>query len=56
MKDVLNELKSEMDSLVFSLVENPAPDYPSYLERVGRYRGLKEAIQIVTHAEKEDED
>lgn len=50
----LNELKSAMDDIILSLVENPAPDYASYRERVGRYNGLKEAVQIVVQAEDED--
>ena len=50
----LNELKSAMDDIILSLVENPAPDYVSYRERVGQYNGLKEAVQIVVQAEDED--
>jgi len=52
---VLRELKSKMDEIAFSLVENPASDYASYLKRVGQYNGFKEAIQIVVQADKEDE-
>lgn len=55
MKRILDELRSEMDRIVFSLVENPAKDFTSYLERVGKYNGLAEAVQIVTHAEEEDD-
>ena len=51
----LNELKSVMDDIILSLVENPAPDYASYRERVGQYNGLKQAVQIVVRAEDEDE-
>jgi len=52
----LNDLKSAMDAIILSFVENPAPDYASYLERVGRYNGLAEAVQIVVQADREDED
>lgn len=52
---ILRELKSKMDEIAFSLVENPAPDYASYLKRVGQYNGLKIAIEIVVQADKEDE-
>lgn len=55
MRKVLDELRSEMDRIVFSLVESPAKDYASYLERVGRYNGLAEAVNIVTQAEEEDD-
>ena len=51
----LNEIKSRMDEIILSMVENPAPDYTSYLKRVGQYNGLKEAVQIVVRAEDEDE-
>ena len=53
---LLDELRSSMDAIILSLVENPAPDYASYLERVGRYNGLSEAVQIVVQADREDED
>lgn len=51
----LKDLKSKMDEIAFSLVENPAPDYASYLKRVGQYHGLKEAVSIVVRAEDEDD-
>lgn len=51
----LNDLKSEMDNILFSLVESPAKDFSSYLERVGQYHGLNKAIQIITQTEEEDE-
>lgn len=51
----LNRLNEEMENIIFSMVESPAPDYPSYRERIGKYNGLKEAVQIVTQAEKEDD-
>lgn len=53
--NTLTELRSLMDEIVFSFVENPVPDYASYLERVGRYNGLKEAVQVVVQAQKEDD-
>lgn len=52
---LLNKLKSEMDNIAFSLVENPAQDFTSYRERVAEYNGLKKAIEIITQAEEEDE-
>ena len=52
---VINDLKSRMDEIILSMVENPAPDYASYLKRVGQYNGLKEAVSIVVRAEEEDE-
>jgi len=52
---VLRELRSAMNDIMVSLVENPALDYASYLKRVGTYDGLKQSIQIIVQAEKEDE-
>jgi hypothetical protein len=43
------------DDVALSLVENPAQDYASYLERVGQYRGLKEALDIILNADNEDD-
>jgi hypothetical protein len=51
----VNDLRVKMQEVLESLVTNPAKDYPSYLERIGMYNGLEEAIQIVVRAENEDD-
>lgn len=51
----LNDLKSRMDEVILSFIENPAKDYASYLERVGLYNGLQQAMLIVVQAEDEDD-
>lgn len=52
----LQALSLRVDELKESVLEQPAPDYASYLERVGRYRGLKEAIQILIDLEKDKDE
>lgn len=49
------ELIERANAVALSLAENPAPDYASYRERVGQFRGLKEALDIVVNAENEDD-
>ena len=51
----LNDLRIAMQEILESFVTNPAQDYPSYLERVGRYNGLEQAVQIVVQADNEDD-
>lgn len=51
---VLNDIKSRMDEVILSFIENPAKDYASYLERVGLYNGLQQAMLIVVQADKDD--
>jgi len=48
-------LVEQMNAVATSLAENPAPDYASYRERVGQYRGLKEALDITVNADNEDD-
>ena len=52
----LNALFARMSELEKSVIENPATDYASYRERVGHYNGLKEAIQILTDLDREEDD
>lgn len=52
----LNALFTRMSEIKDSVLEQPAPDYTSYLERVGRYRGLQEAVQILTDLERDEDD
>jgi len=46
--DLLNEMKE-------SAYEIPASDFASYKERLGRYNGIKESIQVLLNLEQEDE-
>jgi len=46
--DLLNEMKE-------SAYEIPAADFASYKERLGRYNGIKESIQVLLNLEQEDE-
>ena len=55
MKNIINKLVVRMNDITLSLVENPANDFASYRERVGQYNGLKEALEIITSADDEDE-
>ena len=52
----VHALLTRIGELQESALEQPAPDYASYLERVGRYRGLKEAIQILSELDKDEDD
>ena len=54
MNDIIKQIIIRMDDAAKSLVENPAPDYPSYRERLGVYAGLKEALEIISNAENDD--
>ena len=47
--DLLNEMKE-------SAYEHPAPDFETYLERVGRYNGIKDSIQTLIDLERDEED
>lgn len=51
----VKELLVRMNDIALSLVENPAPDFTSYRERIGQYNGLKEAVNILTAIENEDD-
>jgi len=53
-KYILNGLLAQIEELKSSLVEHPAPDFASYMARVGHYNGLKAAIQFVTDSQEED--
>ena len=46
--DLLQEMKE-------SAYEHPALDFSSYRERVGRYNGLKDAIQALLDLERDDD-
>lgn len=52
----LNALFARMSELEKSVIEHPASDFVSYRERVAHYNGLKEAIQILTDLEREEDD
>ena len=46
--DLLNEMKE-------SAYEIPANDFESYKERLGRYNGIKESIQVLLELERDEE-
>lgn len=52
--EIFNDLRSEMERILISFVENPAKDFPSYLERVGLWKGLNQAVQIVTQTQEDE--
>ncbi len=56
MSNQIKALFDRLDELKESALENPAPDYPSYRERVGHYNGLKEAIQILLDLDSDKDD
>ena len=56
MNDELTLLLERLSELEKGVLESPAPDYASYREMVGRYNGMKEAIQILVSYRKEDTD
>lgn len=45
-------LLNEMERTAY---EYPAPDYAAYRERVGRYQGIQDCIQVLNNLE-DDED
>jgi hypothetical protein len=49
-------LKAEMETLKHSLVEQPVNTLEAYLEIVGRYAGIKLAVEALRRAEKDDDD
>ena len=55
MNEIIKQLVIRMNDVAVSLAENPAPDYASYRERVGQYSGLKEAFDIITRVDENDE-
>lgn len=55
MNDIAKQILVRMDDVARTLVENPAPDYPSYRERLGVYAGLKDALEIISKAEDDDD-
>lgn len=44
MRGVLHERLAEMNE---SALRTAKPDYAAYMEQVGRYHGLKEAIELL---------
>lgn len=54
MNDIIKQLIIRMDDVVRSFVDNPVPDYPSYRERLGVYAGLKDALEILSNVEDDD--
>lgn len=54
MDSLLRSLNKAILEEQQALSENHAPDYPSYMERVGRIRGKQEAAQALAAALRED--
>lgn len=52
---IISALLARLNELKESALEHPAPDFPSYRERVGQYNGMKEALQIVLSVFEQDE-
>ena len=52
----LKALFDRLNELEKSVLEHPANDFASYRERVGHYTGLKEAIQILTELESDQDE
>ena len=52
----LAALKNHANDLKDSLLDQPATDYVSYRERVGLYRGILEAIEILLSLDKSEDD
>lgn len=52
---IVKELFAKLAETQQNLFEHPAPDFPSYRERVGYYNGLKEAVNIVVALLQEDD-
>ena len=52
----LNALFARLNELEKSVLEFPANDFASYRERVGQYNGLKEAIQILTELDSDQDE
>lgn len=52
---IISALLTRISDLEKSALEQPAPDFPSYRERIGQYKGLKEALQIILAQYEEDD-